>query len=60
MLQPTQVSQNQPHARTSTALSATVLNASIPTAVSIVGPITQELSQLRLASTDLLSHVHGF
>ena len=47
LLQPTQVSQNQPHARTSTALSATVLNASILTAVIIVGPITQELPQLR-------------
>ena len=40
LLQPTQVSQNQPHAGTSTALSAAALNASIPTAVSIEGPIT--------------------
>ena len=38
-MQPTPVSQNQPHAGTSTALSAAALNANIPTAVSIVRPI---------------------
>ena len=34
------IQSNQPHAGTSTALSAVTLNASIPIAVSIVGPIT--------------------
>ena len=40
MLQPTQVSQNQSLARTSTALSVASLNGSIFTAVSTVGAIT--------------------